>query len=78
MPHLRFVFLTGITRFAHLNIFSGLNNLEDISLDAQYATLCGITGEELQANLGAGVRRLAPGESETLSYTTEIFTNEKE
>ena len=57
--HLRFVFLTGITRFAHLNIFSGLNNLEDISLDAQYAALCGITGEELRANLGVGVRRLA-------------------
>ena len=63
--HLRFVFLTGITRFAHLNIFSGLNNLNDISLDAPYAALCGITGEELQANLGAGVRRLAAGEKLT-------------
>ena len=63
--HLRFVFLTGITRFAHLNIFSGLNNLNDISLDAQYAALCGITGEELQANLGEGVRRLAEGEKLT-------------
>ena len=57
--HLRFVFLTGITRFAHLNIFSGLNNLNDITLDAPYAALCGITGEELRANLGVGVRRLA-------------------
>ena len=55
--HLRFVFLTGITRFAHLNIFSGLNNLNDISLDAPYAALCGITGKELQANLGGGGRR---------------------
>ena len=63
--HLRFVFLTGITRFAHLNIFSGLNNLNDISLDAPYAALCGITGEELQANLGGGVRRLAAGEKLT-------------
>ena len=61
MPHLRFVFLTGITRFAHLNIFSGLNNLNDISLDAPYAALCGITGEELRVNLGEGVRRLAEG-----------------
>ena len=63
--HLRFVFLTGVTRFAHLNIFSGLNNLEDISLDAQYAALCGITGKELRANLGAGVRRLAEGNGQT-------------
>ena len=63
--HLRFVFLTGITRFAHLNIFSGLNNLNDISLDAPYAALCGITGEELRANLGEGVRRLAEVEKLT-------------
>ena len=63
--HLRFVFLTGITRFAHLNIFSGLNNLEDISLDAQYTALCGITGGELRTNLGEGVRRLAKGNGQT-------------
>ena len=65
--HLRFVFLTGITRFAHLNIFSGLNNLNDISLDEPYAALCGITQEELQANLGEGVRRLAAGNGQTLA-----------
>lgn len=65
--HLRFVFLTGITRFAHLNIFSGLNNLRDISMSTAYATLCGITGEELQANLGEGVRRLAEWNGQTLA-----------
>ena len=65
--HLRFVFLTGITRFAHLNIFSGLNNLRDISMSTAYATLCGITGGELRANLGAGVRRLAAGNGQTLA-----------
>ena len=57
--HLRFVFLTGITRFAHLNLFSGLNNLNDISPDARYATLCGITEGELRTDLGVGVQRLA-------------------
>ena len=62
---LRFVFLTGVTRFAHLNIFSGLNNLRDISMSMAYATLCGITQEELQANLGEGVRRLAEGNGQT-------------
>ena len=62
---LRFVFLTGVTRFAHLNIFSGLNNLRDISMSMAYATLCGITQAELQANLGEGVRRLAEGNGQT-------------
>ena len=65
--HLRFVFLTGITRFAHLNIFSGLNNLKDLSMAKEYATLCGITGEELRASFGEGVRRLAEENGQTLA-----------
>ena len=65
--HLRFVFLTGITRFAHLNIFSGLNNLKDLSMAKEYATLCGITGEELRASFGEGVRRLAEENGKTLA-----------
>ena len=73
--HLRFVFLTGVTRFAHLNIFSGLNNLRDISMSTAYATLCGITQEELQANLGEGVHRLAEGNGQTLA---EAFDKLKE
>ncbi|MEL5720154.1 MAG: AAA family ATPase, partial [Treponemataceae bacterium] len=64
--HLQFVFLTGITRFAHLGIFSGLNNLEDISLDAQYAALCGITEGELRTNLAEGVARLAARRGQTV------------
>ena len=67
--HLRFVFLTGITRFAHLNLFSGLNNLNDISLDARYTTLCGITEGELRADLGAGVQRLAAAGGRTVEAT---------
>ena len=57
--HLRFVFLTGVTRFAHLNIFSGLNNLRDISMSMEYATLCGITEAELRTALAVGVARMA-------------------
>ena len=57
--HLRFVFLTGVTRFAHLNIFSGLNNLRDISMSMAYATLCGITEAELRTALAVGVARMA-------------------
>ena len=45
--YLRFAFLTGVTKFAQVSIFSDLNQLNDISMDARYATLCGITVEEL-------------------------------
>lgn len=44
---IRFVFLTGVTRFSKVGIFSGLNNLTDITLSGHYSTLCGITQEEL-------------------------------
>ena len=45
--YLRFVFLTGVTKFAQVSVFSDLNQLNDISLDFAYATICGITKEEL-------------------------------
>lgn len=48
--YLRFVMLTGVSRFAKVNIFSGLNNLEDISLDGAFANAVGFTQEELEAN----------------------------
>jgi len=46
--HLRFVFITGITKFSQLSIFSELNNLKNISMLPEYAGICGITSEELQ------------------------------
>jgi len=46
--HLRFVFITGITKFSQLSIFSELNNLQNISMMPEYAGICGITSEELQ------------------------------
>ena len=45
--HIRFVFVTGISMFSKVSLFSGLNNLWDISLDPRYATLCGYTDEDL-------------------------------
>ena len=45
--HLRFVMLTGVSKFAKVSIFSGLNNLKDISLDPQYASICGYTEDDL-------------------------------
>jgi hypothetical protein len=46
--HLRFVFLTGVSQFSGLSIFSGLNNLIDITMNGKYASICGYTQEELQ------------------------------
>ncbi|MDR0939786.1 MAG: ATP-binding protein [Mediterranea sp.] len=45
--YLRFVFLTGVTKFAQVSVFSDLNQLSDISMMKQYSTLCGITQDEL-------------------------------
>ena len=45
--HLRFVMLTGVSKFAKVSIFSGLNNLEDISLNPDYGSVCGYTEEDL-------------------------------
>ncbi len=47
-PYLRFVFLTGVSRFSKTSIFSKLNNLTDISLVAKYADICGISQHELE------------------------------
>lgn len=45
--YLKFVFLTDVTKFSQVSVFSDLNQLNDISLDYDYATLCGITHKEL-------------------------------
>ncbi len=47
--HLKFVLLTGVTRFSKVSLFSGLNNLEDISLMQPYADICGYTQSELES-----------------------------
>jgi hypothetical protein len=48
-PHLKFVLLTGVSKFAKVSLFSDLNNLEDLTLDPRVATLCGYTEPELTA-----------------------------
>lgn len=46
--HIRFAFLTGVSKFSKVSLFSGLNNLEDITLDPRYSALCGYTQAELE------------------------------
>ena len=58
-PYLEFVFLTGITKFAQLSIFSELNNLFNISMYDQYSAICGISSEELHTQMQPDVERLA-------------------
>lgn len=55
-PYLRFVFITGITKFSQLSIFSQINNLEKVSMYPEYADICGITQDELEANFEEGIR----------------------
>ncbi len=58
-PYLRFVFLTGITKFSQLSIFSELNNIQNISMDERYAAVCGITEEEMRMQMGEDIEGLA-------------------
>ena len=56
---LRFVFLTGITKFSQLSIFSELNNITNVSMDEPYAGICGITKEELLTQMSDDIDALA-------------------
>ena len=58
-PLLRFVFLTGITKFSQLSIFSELNNITNVSMDEPYAGICGITKEELLTQMSDDIDALA-------------------
>ena len=58
-PMLRFVFLTGITKFSQLSIFSELNSIRNISMNEQYAGICGITKEELLTQMSSNIDFLA-------------------
>ncbi len=58
-PLLRFVFLTGITKFSQLSIFSELNNIKNVSMKVPYAGICGITKEELLTQMSDDIDELA-------------------
>ena len=66
---LRFVFLTGITKFSQVSIFSELNNITNVSMDDEYAGICGITKEELLENMSDDIDMLA----DTLGYSREMM-----
>ena len=63
--YLRFLLLTGISKFSQLSIFSELNNLQNISMRDEYSALCGITEHELLTQLKPDIERMAEANNET-------------
>ena len=70
--YLRFVFLTGITKFSQLSIFSELNNIKNVSMEPEFADICGISKEELIGQLGDYIDAMA----EANGYTHEKMLEE--
>ena len=63
--YIRFGFLTGVTKFSKISLFSDLNNLMDISLDENYTDICGITEEEIKTNFKEHLQAFAEKENTT-------------
>ncbi len=70
-PHIRFVFITGVSKFTRVSIFSDLNNLNDLSMNGSYAAMFGYTQEELETCFMPQIAQLAgkSGMSETAAMT---------
>lgn len=69
--HIKFAFLTGVTKFGKVSVFSDLNNLMDISMDNRYISICGITENELKANFKEGIVELSDATGDTEEATIE-------
>ena len=72
--YLRFVFLTGVTKFAQISVFSDLNQLQDISTWPDYSSLCGITKEELLTTFTPEIERLGVSNGMDFDTTLEQMT----
>ena len=71
--YIRFAFLTGVTKFSKISIFSDLNNLEDISLQSDYAGVCGITEKELAHNFAPEIQALGKKEGLNAHETLAVL-----
>lgn len=72
--YLRFVFLTGVTKFAQVSVFSDLNQLNDISMKIPYANICGITKKELVSTFTPELERLAEVQEMSFEDTVDKMT----
>ena len=68
--YIKFAFLTGVTKFGKVSVFSDLNNLTDISMDHRYISICGMTEKELLTNFKEGIGELASANED---YETETI-----
>lgn len=62
---LRFTFLTGVTKFGKVSVFSDMNNLKDLTMDIRYSSICGITETELKENFDESIAELAAANNQT-------------
>lgn len=67
--YIKFAFLTGVTKFGKVSVFSDLNNLTDISMDHRYISICGMTEKELLTNFKEGISELAEANGDTEEAT---------
>ena len=74
-PYLRFVFLTGITKFSQVSIFSELNNINNLSMLPEYAGICGITKEEIETQMRTDVEMLGKRIGKNWKETMEALAN---
>lgn len=71
--YLRFCMLTGVTKYGKMSVFSGLNNLRDISSMDEYAGICGVTEQELRENFDSGVAGLAEKYNISIEETYQLL-----
>lgn len=74
--YLRFVFLTGVTKFSQVSVFSDLNQLNDISMNRNYATVCGLTKQELMDNFTPELEKLAEENEMSFDEAVEMMTRQ--
>ncbi len=74
--HIRFAFLTGITKFSKVSVFSGLNNLRDLSLVPDFAGICGITETELEENFAPYIDALSTQLAASREGTIKLLKKE--
>lgn len=69
--YIKFAFLTGVTKFGKVSVFSDLNNLTDISMDHRYISICGMTEKELLTNFKEGIDELASANEDNETETID-------
>ena len=69
--YIKFAFLTGVTKFGNVSVFSDLNNLTDISMDHRYISICGMTEKELLTNFKEGINELASANEDNETETID-------